>query len=346
MKTICIYSHDVKATGIKVIIKNIQKNLEGVDIQVESDINKALEYDVILPYGVLASYDVYKRDKSKCSLSLMVDAESLTNISKFHYLVNKSRVVPFKERYKELLRYFLHLYMEHRIFKSYEKILLVSYYDKTYFEKNILTKYYADKIVVVPNGVIIPAKKKNQREKDNFIVLGFLSEWWNANNDLTYERKCFLEYVWKDAVKANPKLKLVMCGRGMSEKQKEIFKKYPNVEGIGEVDDLNEFYDQIDASIIINVKHAGILNKALDSFAYKCPLIGEKHNFWAFKNIPKCFYTYSDGYSLAESAKIIVENKKEVSEKVEKAFRYIKDYHNWDNNYKPLVNIIRQLLVD
>ena len=344
MKTICLYSHDVRATGIKVILNNIQKKIPGISIPVDSDINKAMGYDIILPYGVLASYDVYKRDKSKCSLSLMVDAESLTNISKFRYLVNKSRVVPFKERYKELLRYFLHLYMEYKIFKSFKKILLVSYYDKKYFEKKLATKKYADKIIVVPNGVIIPNEVKNQRKKDDSIILGFLSEWWSANGDLTYERKCFLEYVWKDAVKANPKLKLVMCGRGMSDRQKEIFKNYPNVIGIGEVDELIDFYNQIDASIIVNVKHAGILNKALDSFAYKCPLIGEKHNFWAFKNIPECFYIYKDGKSLAESAMRIVMNEKEANEKVEKAYHYVVDYHNWDNNYRPLVRIIEQLV--
>lgn len=346
MKTICIYSHDVRATGIKVIIKNIQKKLTGVDIHVESNINKALEYDVILPYGVLASYDVYSKDKSKCTLSLMVDAESLTNISKFHYLVNKRRVVPFKERYKELLRYFYHLYMERKIFRTYKKILLVSYYDKSYFEKSLLTSKYADKIVVVPNGVNIPNEKKSKRKQDESIVLGFLSEWWNASGDLTYERKCFLEYVWKDAVRVNPNLKLVMCGRGMSEKQKDLFKKYPNVVGIGEVEDLIDFYNQIDASIIVNVKHAGILNKALDSFAYKCPLIGEDHNFWAFKNIPNCYYTYTDGKSLAESAERIVEDEKETENKVDKAYKYVVENHNWDNNYKPLISIIERILTD
>lgn len=344
MKTICLYSRDIRATGIRVILDNIRKNISDVDIQVESNIENALKYDIILPYGILASYDIYKRDKSKCLLSLMVDAESLTNISKFRYLVTKIRIVPFLERYKELLRYFLHIYMEHKIFKVYKKIMLVSYYDKSYFENNIVTKRFASKIIVVPNGVNTPNKTISHISKTNQIVLGFLSEWWNANGDLTYERKCFLEYVWKDAIKINPNMKLIMCGRGMSDLQKEIFKTYPNVEAIGEVDDLMDFYNQIDASIIVNVKHAGILNKVLDSFAYKCPVIGEPHNFWAFKDLPNCFYTYTDGKTLVESAKNIVERKDEVKRKTELAYQYIQEYHSWGKNYSCLIDEIRKLI--
>ena len=345
MKSICLFSYDIKVTGIKIILNNIQKKLGAINLPIETDLEKALQYDVVLPYGILPCYDLLKRDKSKCTLALMVDAESLTNISKYRYLVGKTKTVPFKERYMDLLRYYFHTWQERKIFEAYDKIMLVSYYDKHYYEEKCGTKKNAHKIIVVPNGVNLPASPKKEHSTDGPFVLGFLSEWWSGDGDLTSERKSFLEYVWKEAYRENPNMKLLMCGRGMTERQKEYFKQYPNVEGIGEVESLNTFFDQIDASIIVNVKHAGILNKALDSFAYQCPVIGEPHNFWAFKDIPDCFYLYTDGKSLAESVKSIKENKEEVDKKIERAYKYIQEYHDWDKNYSVLCDEIEKLIV-
>lgn len=344
MKSICLFTYDTKVTGIKIILQNIQKKLGDIALPIETDIEKAIEYDVVIPYGILPCYDLMKKDKSKCTLALMVDAESLTNISKYHYLVGKKKTVPFKERYIDLFRYYYHTLQERKIFQAYKKIMLVSYYDKKYYEDKCGIKYNAGKIIVVPNGVDLPAESKKERPQDGKIVLGFLSEWWSSNGDLTSERKSFLEYVWKEAYKMNPNMKLLMCGRGMTEQQKKYFKQYPNVEGIGEVESLSTFFDQIDASIIVNVKHAGILNKALDSFAYKCPVVGEPHNFWAFKDLPDCFYTYTDGRTLAESAKNIADKRDEVKQKTETAYQYIQEYHNWSKNYTCLADEIEKLI--
>ncbi|WP_077154577.1 glycosyltransferase [Bacteroides bouchesdurhonensis] len=342
MKTLCFYSRDLKPTGIRVIFENIQKKFPSVDIPMIDNIDEAMNYDIILPYGLLEPIDVMKRDKSKCQLSLMVDAISLIDLSQYHYFKGK-KILSFKDRNIDYLRYIQDRFLEKLVFNRYKRVMLVSYSDKSYFDR-IIGKNASNKIMVIQNGVNLPSVSKAERIKDGKIILGFLSSW--NSGIVGREKRCFLEYVWKNVVKMNPNIELRICGRGMNQFQKDYFGKYENIKCIGEVKDLKEYFDQIDINLMIMPKHAGILNKMLDGFAYKCPTIGEPHNFWAFKDIPDCFYTYTDAESLIKAIDEIISKPEEASMKVDLLYNYVKEYHNWDENYNSLKNYILELLRD
>ncbi len=343
MKTVCFYTRNVRASGIRVILDNLKKKIDGIDIPIVTSIAQALRFDVIIPYGILESIDVYKANKEKCQLSLLIDAESLIDISQFHFFKGK-KIVPFKSKMKELLRYFYHIRLERILFKNYKDIVLVSYGDKRYYEAKNGVNKYSYKIRIVQNGVDLPSTPKKIREKDGRIVLGFLSGWGDGNAPAGDDIKCFLEYVWRDAYRINPNLVLKLCGRGMSDIQKEYFRNYPNVYGIGEVKDLSDYFNQIDINLMIMPKHAGILNKMLDGFAYKCPTLCEPHNVLAFQNLPRCFYTYNDAETLVAAAEAIVSNSAEASNRTKLAFEYVRTYHNWDKNYDELASYLRSFL--
>lgn len=343
MKTICLYTRSTLAIGIIVILDNIKKALPNVEIPIVTNIDEAIKYDVVIPYAILEANDLMKKDRAKCHLSLMVDAISLIDISQYKYFVNKN-ILSIKEQYSDLLRYYYHSYLERKIFKAYDNVVLVSYGDKSYFENKCGIRQYAHKISVIQNGVNLPTQFKRPRRSDGKIVLGFLRSWGAGQAPVHREERCFLEYVWKEVQRLNSNIILKMCGRGMSQQQKDYFKRYQNVEGIGEVSDLKDYFDQIDINIMIMPKHGGILNKILDGFAYKCPTIGEPHNFWAFKDIPDCYYTYSNAQSLVRAVEHIMHNHDEVQRKVDMAYEYMKVNHDWDVNYKLLQKMVAKLI--
>ena len=284
-----------------------------------------------------------RKDKSKCQLSLMVDATSSINISMFQYYKGK-KIILYKDRFGALARYFFHLYQEREVLKTFSHVMLVSYYDKHYYENCRLTKKYSDKIIVTQNGVDIPEQTKAPRGKSDKIVLGFIRSWGAGVSGLVpSEIDCFLEYVWKEVLQLNPNIELRLYGYGMSDKQKEYLSQFRNIVPVGPVKDLNDYFAQIDINLMIMPKKGGLLNKLLDGFAYKCPSIAEPQNLWAFKNLPNCCYTYTDATSLVSSINDIINNPKAVQEKVDCAFNYVKENHDWSRNYRPLVDIIRDL---
>lgn len=343
MRTICLYTRDPNPVGIKIILENIQKKIKDVAIPIVTDINDAVKYDVVLPYGLLEPIDLLHKDSKKCRLSLMVDATSLINLSQFRYYRNK-KILSFKDRYIELLRYWHHIRLEKKVFKVYDDVILVSYGDKRYFEGVKGISKYASKISVIQNGVALPKEPKKPRKDDGKIVLGFLRSWGNEDEPIHNEEKCFLEYIWKEVQRVNSNIQIKFCGKGMSKMQIDYCKQYNNVICIGEVENLADYFDQIDINIMIMPKHGGILNKMLDGFAYKCPTIGEPHNFYAFNNLPDCYYTYSDANSLIDSINRITNNKEEVEKKLELASEYVKANHNWDVNYEVMANKLLMLL--
>lgn len=326
--------------GIKVILDHIQKELSTLKIDVVTRIEDAFHYDIVLPYGVQAAFELIRKDKSKCQLSLMVDATSSINISMFQYYKGK-KIVSYKDRLGALARYIYHLYQEWRILKTFRYVMLVSYYDRHYYETNKLTKKYSNKIIVTQNGVDIPEQTKIPRGKSDKIVLGFIRSWGGGSGLIPSEIDCFLEYVWKEVLILKPNVELKLYGYGMSDKQKDYLSRFRNVFPVGPVNNLNDYFAQIDINLMIMPKKGGLLNKLLDGFAYKCPSIAEPQNLWAFKNLPDCCYTYTDAASLVFSINDIMNNPEMAQVKVERAYNYVKECHDWTRNYRPLVSIIQ-----
>ena len=209
-----------------------------------------------------------------------------------------------------------------------------------------MTKKYSDKIIVSQNGVDIPNQTKHPRVESDKTVLGFIRSWGAGVCGLVpTEIECFLEYVWKDVLQLNPNVELRLYGYGMTDEQKAFLSRFKNVFPVGHVNNLSEYFDQIDINLMIMPKKGGLLNKLLDGFAYKCPTIAEPQNLWAFKNLPDCCYTYTDAASLVSVINDIKKNPEEAQMKVERAYSYVRESHDWSRNYEVLVRIIQNLAV-
>jgi len=349
MNKICILCESFKAEGIKVIAEHLKKKMEG-KVDLVTDFSKVNDYEVVIPYGLLASYnyaqsDHFKKTHNKKHLSLLVDAYSLARLSVLQSIITQ-RKVSVGEKAKTALRLAKYSAYECSIFKKYDNIMLVSDYDVKYFQKLWLTKLNAHKLMLVPNGVDLPDESKHvvRFHKDpNHFTLGFLGS-FGGGIDSNWLN--FFDRIWPEVIKEKPNVQLGIAGRYIKEDKESMdyFASQKNVFIIGPVDSLHDYFDQIDANLIVQYKKTGILNKVLDAFAFRCPTIGMPRNFAAFKNLPDCYYLYSDAKSLINTIREMEQNPQHITDKTELAYRYVKENHDWDTNYEALKEYINAQL--
>ncbi len=338
MNSICIFSKDDKSYGSSVIINHLRSVAEskGLRVYVCSDISLVEPHDLVVAHGLWASYKLVKEKREFCKNAFLVDSLVLSMSSELKYFT-KNRFISFRNFVIYLLRWIKYTFQEYIIFKNFENIILVSVRDKQYYENSLLFRHYSNKIIVIPNGIDIPTINFSCRQDKgrNSIILGCLSAW---NDTVYYTLMIFLKNIWAEAIKLNPNMVLKVAGRGLTEKYIKNIKKFTNIEIVGELSNLGDFYSSIDISLITLCKEAGILNKVLEAFSYKVPVLGMKPNFLAFENIPDCYYEYWDSKSFLESVDSISNDHAKVINKTNLAYDYIKKYNNWEVNYSDLLS--------
>lgn len=338
MKKIGIFVGDYSTSyGVKVIVEHAKHVL--TNLEVIQNVNDVDKFDMVIPYGIIqvSTLVKYGRDEKMCAF--MVDALSLGMISDFARML-PYRFIPLKFKLKLLGRYFIYLYREYVCLKNYDNIMLVSAYDKKYFVKHPIFRKFAKKIIIIPNGIDLKEINIKERLVNNRseIRIGCLSAW---NDSAFYTLRIFLDEIWSK-INSEGSMRLIIAGSKITPDKEAILKQYDNVEVLGFVDTLDEFFDNIDISLITFLKKCGILNKILDSFAYKVPVLGRPQNFGAFEKIPDCFYTYVDRESFKTSVEHIMEHSLEAAKKVEKAYNYVQEHHDWKKNYRKLECIINE----
>lgn len=333
-KIVFIYARSFKPSGVSIIISHLKDIYEKNNIKVETittlkGINKN---SFIIPYGLLESFDLIKINY-KCEISLMIDAISLGAISEFLFFIGK-KGIPFSFKIKKLIQFFYYFFLEFIVLIKYKDIVLVSHYDKKYFKKIFILKKLNEKIIILPNGVDIPSnenivnyKKKNYKT----IKLGIISYW---SKTAFYNVNWFIIKYFKLLKKKHPNMYLIICGKGASNEMIRYWDEINGINYIGEVDDLANFFNQIDISLITLPKKCGILNKILDSFAYKKIVLGMQRNFYAFPYLKNAYYEFSDYNSICNSIDMIINDKFETDLKIINAFEYIKKYHSWSEIYQ------------
>ena len=91
------------------------------------------------------------------------------------------------------------------------------------------------------------------------------------------------------------------------------------------------------------IKECGIINRVLDGFAFKVPVLTRPQSLLAFKDFPNCCYQYTDADSFMKAVNEIRNNRESAKIKTEKAYQFVKDRHDWTTNYKKLKDIIEEI---
>ena len=337
---IYVLRQETSSYGVNVILDHLRKVIGEEKVKFISHIDEASKEGIIIPYGILTAMRMIKTCPDRCIINLMVDSYSLSVYSEMVFFV-RNRYFTLPYLCKTILRYLKYTYCEYKILKHFSNIMLVSIWDQNHFLSTWPFKRYAHKVFVVPNGVDIPplVTIKNSSNNGGEIIIGCLSAW---SDTIFFPFMIFLRDVWCKAIEVNPNMRLKVAGRGLSPKYIKKMSKYKNIEILGEIDSLDSFYDQIDACLITICKEAGMLNKVLEGFAYKRPVIGRPQNFLSFRNIPDCYYTYNDMDSFLKAISDISKNEDNCRKKVEDALDYIKRENDWNNNYMKLHIIIEE----
>lgn len=321
--------------GIRVILEQMKDLFD--EVQVIDDVDSLPRDAVVIPYGLLASVSLWRKKKFKLYLSLMVDAYSLGLKSELCFFYMK-RYVSKQFLLKHVFRYIKYLIYEYIILRNYNKVMLVSHNDYKYYLNNKLTGCYTDKIVVVPNGInISPDRHCYLQPNSPKFRIGCLSNW----DILTYYTlKDFLYEIWVKIDTSH--LELIIAGRGLTPTMYTELCKFNDIKILGEVKELEDFYEQVDASLITMVKECGIINRILDGFAYRVPVIARPQSFLAFKELPDCYYAYYDVLSFENIIQELRCSYNHSLYKTNVAFDYVRKHHNWENNYQ----IIKELVVN
>lgn len=318
---------NIKFPGFTLIANRILEYIPNTEII--NSLSKRKKQDFILPMGMVAALDLINKG-FPCENLFLIDALTLGFKSVVKFYWKYSRIWS-----KGCIIDFLHLIKytpwERKVISHYKRIIVVSKHDQEYLEN----RYGGNKFYTVTNGVSLP-NQENIKKKEFSYTLGFLHYWGcGAINEVDWFIKNYLPKLKKRF----PELKVIAAGRGADDKVKAYFKKN-DITFMGEVEHLSDFFNSIDIYITTVRKECGILNKVLDAFAHKKIVLGLKHNMYPFEEINDSFLTYENYQECENAIEFIASNNSLISQKEEKAYKYIQKEHCWQANINRLYNII------
>ena len=290
-----------------------------------------MKEEIVIPYGLLETIEMINM-KYNHPISLLIDVISIGAWNKLCWYTRVGHIF-----HRDYIYTFLHFLKWQRLDKIVSKevanIVLVSDYDGDYlkqFNRNV-------NIFVCRNGALKPSVKPHV--PSDKVRMGILSSWssvgaYEENN--WFIRKYFLRYA-----KKNPNIELVVAGRGVFI---EKLRGLPNVKVLGEVVDLADFFCNIDLFIAPNPKGCGILNRCLDAFAYKVPVVGHKNAFSGFGYMKDSYIPF-EGYEQFVAAIEKLKNDTTLKQQlVSNASETIEKYNNWDCNIGILLDQLKEIV--
>jgi hypothetical protein len=329
---ICFFVDKInfKFPGYSIILDNLLKHIPNSEFV--SDVVDIKESRIVIPLGVTATNKLIKSGVF-FKISFLTDSPTLTFKSIIEFsLKNKIFNTELIRTFLRLVKYSI---IEKKIVSFSEKIIVVSDYDKDYLNK----KYKCQKVLSIPNGIDIPNQPPHK--KNNFFkpTIGFLYFWGvqNSIDDIDWFISSYLPILKKEF----PNIEIIAAGKGANLNALNYFEKN-NINYLGEVKDLNEFFSRIDFYLTTVRKKCGILNKVLESFAHQKIVIAYEGNMLAFRDLEKGFFTYKTVDELILNIRKIKSNTNEVETYVKNSLNYINEKHNWKINYNYFYSIIKQ----
>lgn len=329
---IALYTRPTNSYGVLVIVDNIikvglRRNIVCRHITSLAD---AKEDEVILPYGTLETIEMIKAGKTPI-LSLLVDAISLGVRNKFWVYTKTFQICNIDYIYS-LLRIFKWGYLDRRIAKTVKNVMVVSETDGNYMKQ--INKRL--NVIVCPNGITESVYKPHV--PSNKLRLGILSSW---NSIGSYqENNWFLRSYYPRFAKLNPNVELVIAGRGAYANR---LRDLPQVRVLGEVENLADFFCNIDIFLSVNPKGCGILNRCLDAFVHKVPVIGHKGSLTGFTYMQDSFLSFNTYNEFVLAVKRLSNEDGLSARLVDNAYREVVAHNNWDNNIGYLLDQIKEI---
>lgn len=328
-KPIYLFYTSTQSFGVSVIIQRFLRKCEenGVNCIPITDLKKVTYGDLIIPYGIMEAWYL-KRRGFDCDCVFLVDAISLGFYNMIQFLLKKGRIFN-KEFIYSSLAYFKYRFEERVIVNKAKQIMVVSDTDAEYLKK---ISGSTSEFLVIPNGATLP--EITIKTKCNHLRVGILSSW--SSQRTLEENEWFIDGYFNKIRNEIPDIELILAGRGALIYK---FENLPNIRVIGEVDDLNDFFKDVDVFLSVNPKGCGILNRVLDAFAYRTAVLGIKNSFSGFTYMSNNSYLSFSTYKEFRDRLIALSKDINLRESlINNAINDIKLYNNWDVNYNLFIN--------
>lgn len=323
-----IYSKQ-NAHGIVIIVNNLIDAFKrnGIDCERVETLAGRTSEDFIIPYGVMESNELIDSGLPT-KVCFPADAITLGYLNKIKFYLKIKHVFNYDFFYS-IYAYLKYKPKEKRMVESFNTNILVSPVDIDYFKKRINPS--DSKYIYVTNGIDLsePADKTSS----SVFRIGILSPW--QSRQIFEESNWFITKYFKKYAKTHPNVQLLIAGRGPRCK---VFEGMENVQVLGEVSSLKDFFSNIDVMISSNPKGCGILNRVLDSFSYKVPVLGHVGSFSGFPNSEGCYFSFGNYKSFCAQMDLMMNNPDEMERRANKAYEYILKNNNWGELYDNLVN--------
>jgi glycosyltransferase involved in cell wall biosynthesis len=322
---------EYKLYEIPVQMKEILKfDFNSINSKIKGEFFK--DEIVIITFTLNIAYYISKKidlsKKSVKSISFLMDSLNYYISSKIN--IHKRLGLEIDNILKYRIKQLNYYLKEKHVLHKYNDVVYVSPSDINFVEK-----YYTNisaNLRLIPNGINLSYSKNDVLDSPKFkdkITLGFLGSATKGNfEDISW----FVEKVFPKIVSKEPRIELVVAGRGPDE---EMFTKYfrniDKADYVGRFDELDEFYNNCDIVITTIRKSCGILNKVLEAFYFKKPVIGLPENFLSFPNAQESnnYLTFNNEKEFLEKI-IYLQEDDNYNRIVDASYKYVIENYNWE----------------
>ena len=333
MRDIVVYCQNTNSVGVRVVVDNLVRFFsEKYTVTLSDSLPKSKDVFVI-PYGIKNTIVAIK-NHYHVPVSLMVDYYSLSQWNSIKYFYRRKDFWTTTYSIKTILRCIKYYLQEVYVFHHCDSFMFVSQTDID----NIKKRYPSKKYFCVPNGVNIPVNY-TKKKRDKGLCFGFLSIWVEES---FFEHKWFLDQYWPQIISKHPEASLKVCGRYATPEMIQFFSSKTNVEFVGEVDSLSDFFDMIDVYLVPIPKGCGILNKVLDAFAHKTLVAGIPPSFSGFTYMSDSYVEFKSLQDFLLFINDYKRNRSQYDEYLENAYGNIQKFNDWSENYSKFIRELQQ----
>lgn len=327
-KKVYIYNPYVGYFAIGRTIKHFYDAFvrNGINCEVVSSLDGVPTDAMVIPYATEPAVEAIKKGyKTDCVY--MADAYTLGYSNKLKFYLKRFDLFNYDFLYT-IHSYLQDFIAERKVAQKYKNIIFVSETDASYFKKKYNYGFETACIKAGVDNCFVSSKTKS-----NTLRLGILASW--SHPSPSYENGWFIKDYFVRFAKRFPEIKLYLAGRG---KYISKYKSIKNVEVIGEVVELDDFFRNIDVYIVVNPKGCGILNRVLDAFTHKTCVLGFSPSFSGFRYMQNSYLEFDSYQSFEEQVRHIIQHPEIKDVLVQNALNYLEKYNNWIINNDDFVN--------